>query len=250
MLILCLAVASLLAWFISALAGGGSPLVLIPVVNFFLEAAAVAPVITIGMLLGNAQRALLFWQHIDWKMTRWYLPGAIAGALLGAYTFTQIQVEWVQILIGLFLLATVLSYSLNKQERTFTVQTWQFLPAGFFHAFISGLVGSSGPVMNPFYLNYGLVKEQMLATKAVHVIVVHIAKLFVYAAFGVLKPEYLGYGLVIGLAAAPATWAGQYILQKMSDRQFRQLVMASMAIAGVLMLWEQRDLMTFWQGVH
>ncbi|MBD2123433.1 hypothetical protein [Trichocoleus sp. FACHB-262] len=44
--------------------------------------------------------------------------------------------------------------------------------------------------------------------------------------------------------------AGQNILQKISDRQFHQLVMANMAIAGVLMLWEQRDLMTFWQVIH
>ncbi|MEP0872300.1 hypothetical protein NDA01_21020 [Trichocoleus desertorum AS-A10] len=40
------------------------------------------------------------------------------------------------------------------------------------------------------------------------------------------------------------------ILQKISDRQFHQLVMANMAIAGGLMLWEQRDLMTFWQAIH
>lgn len=244
--IFCLASASFIAWFVGALAGGGSPLVLIPVATFCLDAQAVTPVITIGMLLGNTQRAFLFRQHINWPLTWWYLPGAIAGAVLGAYTFTQIHVEWVQILIGLFLLLTVANYAVGKREQTFKVKRWQFLPVGFLYAFISGLIGSSGPVMNPFYLNYGLIKEEMIATKSAHVIVVHIAKLVVYLGFGVLNREHVGYGLLIGLAALPANWAGQYMLKKINEQQFRQLVMASMAIGGAVMVWQQRSLVTLW----
>ena len=44
------------AWFISMLVGGGSPLILIPVVTLLLGAPAVAPVLTIGSTLGNVQR--------------------------------------------------------------------------------------------------------------------------------------------------------------------------------------------------
>lgn len=244
--ILCLTSVSFIAWFVSVLAGGGSPLILIPVVTFFLAPQAVAPVITIGMLLGNIQRALFFWQHINWPVTQWYLPGAIAGAVLGAYTFTQIHMEWVQILIGLFLLVSVASYGFRKPQQTFRVQCWQFLPAGFIYAFISGLIGSSGPIMNPIYLNYGLVKEEMIATKAAHVIVIHIAKLGVYLAFGALSQEYLGYGLLIGLAALPANWAGRYVLNKINEQQFRQLAIVTMAIGGAMMVWQQRSLVMLW----
>jgi len=60
-----------------------------------------------------------------------------------------------------------------------------------------------------FYLNYGLVKEKMIATKSAHVLVVHMAKMVTYAAFGAMTMPYLGYGLVISITAAPANWLGQ-----------------------------------------
>ncbi len=244
--IVSLTLVSFVAWFISTLAGGGSPLVLVPLVNFLLGPAAVAPAITTGMLLGNSQRIFMFWRHINWPVTLWFLPGGLTGAVLGAYAFTKIHLEWLELLIAVFLLVAVFSFGFGKKERTFSAKAWQFLPAGFLFAFVSGLIGSSGPAMNPLYLNYGLLKEEMIATKATNVAVIHVVKMVTYAALGVLTPQSLGYGLAIGLAAAPANWGAQHFLGKISDLQFRQLVLGMMAIAAVFMLWEQRDLVMFW----
>lgn len=103
---------------------------------------------------------------------------------------------------------TVVGYWLGKKEHTFTVHAWQFLPVGFLYPFISGLIGSKGSAVNPFYLNYGLIKEQMIATKAANIVVVHVVKIVTYAAFGALTTQYLGYGLIIGLTAIPANCLG------------------------------------------
>lgn len=243
MTFLDLTLASFVAWFLSTLAGGGSPFILIPLINWMLGAAAVPPVITVGMLLGNAQRVFLFWKEIDWQVTLWYLPGAILGAVLGSYAFVQLQLNWLQLAIGLFLLFSVFTYGFGRKERSFSVRLWQFLPVGFLYAFVSGLIGSTGPVMNPFYLNYGLVKEQMIATKSLNVMVIHVTKLVAYASFGVLTTEHLQYGLAIGLGAIPANLLGQAVLRRMNDRLFRQLVIAMMALSGAWMLVEQRDVL-------
>ena len=244
MTILLLVLASFIAWFISSLAGGGSPFIIIPMVNFLLEPQAVPPIVTTGMLLGNSQRAFLLWQYIDWRLTWWYLPGAVIGAVLGAFIFTQTQLQWLQVILGLFLVSSVFSLGFGK-EQSFKVPGWFFLPAGFVYAFLSGLIGSIGPVLNPFYLNYGLVKEEMIATKSAHVLVVHVVKMITYAALGALSLPYLGYGLVIGIAAIPANWLGQMALQKISDEQFRQFVIALVTISGLLILWDQRDFFAF-----
>jgi hypothetical protein len=246
MTIVLLLLASFIAWFISSLAGGGSPFIIVPMVNFLLETQAVPPVVTTGMLLGNLQRTFVFWQDIDWQLTWWYLPGGVLGAILGAFVYTQTQLQWLQILLGLFLVSSVFSFGLGKKEKSFQVQGWFFLPAGFVYAFLSGLIGSIGPVLNPFYLNYGLVKEKMIATKSAHVVVVHVAKIFTYAVFGAFTQSYLWYGLVIGIAAVPANWLGQIVLKKISDEQFRQFVIALVTISGLLILWDQRDFFAFW----
>jgi uncharacterized protein len=246
MLIFSLAVVSFFAWLVSTLAGGGSPFMLIPLVNSIQGAASVSPVITIGMFLGNAHRILLFWRHIDWKLTLWYVPGAIIGAMLGAYTFIQIHLDWLQLLIGVFLVISIFGFGLEQKETTSKVKAWYILPAGFVKAFVSGLIGTTGPVLNAFYLNYGLVKEELIATKATHVVIIHLVKILTYAAFGILSPQVIATGLVIGVGAIPANFLGKYILNKINAQQFRLIVLATMAISGVWMLWGQRDLLVFW----
>ena len=245
MVIFWLTLTSLISWFLSTLAGGGTPLILIPTIGFFLGGAAVPPVLTIGMLLGHPQRIWLYWRHIDWLLTWWYLPGALMGASLGAFVFTQIQLEWLPILLAFFLLSSIFSYGEGKEKRLFKVHSWYFLPGGFIYAFLSGLIGSTGPLLNPLYLNYGLNKEEMIATKSANLIIVHVAKVITYAIFGALTPSYLGYGLLLGIAAFPGNWLGQMALGQISEKQFQKLVVGFVAFSGILMLWEQRDFFSF-----
>lgn len=246
MIILSLFVASFVAWFLSMLAGGGSPFILIPVISLLLGAQAVAPVITTGLLIGNAQRGLVFWNHINWPVTTWYIPGAAVGALIGCYGLTQIHVEGMQLVLGAGLLVMVANYLLPSKESGLTIQAWHFLPLALINAIGSGLIGSTGPVMNPLYLSYGLEKEAMVATKAFNKAILHLVKLVAYASFGSLNREYLAYGLVIGLGAIPANWLGKQVLAKMSAQQFRQLVFAFVAVSGVAMIWQQRHFLSVW----
>jgi uncharacterized membrane protein YfcA len=261
--IVYLSVASFFAWIVSTLAGGGSPFILIPLVNLLMGAAAVPPVITIGMFFGNAHRVFLFWRDIDWVLTAWYAPGAIAGAILGAYTFTQIHLDWLQLVIGVFLIVSAFLFEIEKKPEKldqklddkfaealiseevkpkFQLKAWYIMPAGFLKAYVSGLVGTTGPVLNPFYLRYGLVKEKMIATIATLMTIIHLVKIITYGAFAAMSKEQIVAGLAIGLAAVPANLVGKYILSRMSPDQFRQIVLAFMGVGGIWMLWGQKDL--------
>ena len=142
---------SFAAWFVSMLVGGGSPLILIPLVTLLLGAQSVAPVLTIGSVLGNAQRGMLLWKHIDWSLTLWQVPGVVTGSLLGAYAFTQIETEGLQLFIAIALLYLVLHSFLSDRLNlpSFNFQAWHFLPLGFLNAVASGLIGSTGPILNP-----------------------------------------------------------------------------------------------------
>jgi uncharacterized protein len=241
--VLLLGTVSFMAWFVSMLAGGGSPLVLIPLVSSLWGVQATAPVITLGMLIGNGQRSLFFWQQINWPVTFWYLPGAVAGAIIGAYGITRLHLEWLQLLIGIGLLAMVVNFLQAKSESRFACKAWYFLPAAFLNAIASALIGSTGPIMNPMYLSYGLVKESMIATKSLHKTVLHLVKVLAYLSFGLFQPEYWLYGLIIGFASIPANWLGKQVLARMSVDQFKAAIFAFIAFSGVWMLWQQRELL-------
>jgi uncharacterized membrane protein YfcA len=242
MIVISLFLAGSAGWFFSTLAGGGSPLILLPVLGWFLEATVIPPVLTTGMLLGNLQRMGMYWKAIDWPSTGWYLPGAIVGSTLGAFVFARLQLEWLPLVLGLFLVFSSVSQLFQQNNPFFKIHTWYFLPAGVVYAFLSGLVGSTGPMLNLFYINYGLVKEPMVATKSVHMVVVHVAKLVAYAAFGVLHLPFLGYGLLLGFAAWPGNWLGRKVLERMSAAQFKRAVMLFVSMSGLLLIWRERGL--------
>ena len=240
-MIVWLTLASFVGWFVSSLSGGGSPLILIPVLAIFFSPGAIPPVLTTGMLFGNIQRVWLYWRDIDWLLMWWYLPGAIFGSCLGAFTFTKTELEWLPLLLGLFLIFSAIAYSFESKTPIFTVKAWYFLPGGFIYAFLSGLFGSIGPILNPFYLSYGLVKEEMIATKSAQMVAVHIFKIIVYAAFGAFTPAYVGYGVLLGLAAFPGNWLGKKVLSQMTPQSFRRIVIAFVGISGILLIWENRN---------
>lgn len=247
MSILLLTLGSFASWFISTIAGGGTPIIMIPLIGFFLGSTAIAPVITTVMLCGHPQRLWLYWQYIDWKIMGWYLPGAIIGAALGAIAYTQIQLEWLPILLAVFLIISTISYSWNENAQpAFKVYPWYFLPSGFVFAFLSGIIGSTGPLLNPLYINYGLLKEDLIGTKSAHLLVIHIIKIITYGIYGALNPTYLGYGLLMGLAAFPGNWLGRKLLTRISEQNFQKLLVRFVVLTSLFIFWEQRQLLVFW----
>ncbi len=241
-LIFLLSAVSFVAWFFSILVGGGSTLILIPVVTLLLGAQSVAPVLTIGGVISNGQRGALLWRHIDWSLTLWQIPGVIAGSVLGAYAFTRVQAEGLQLFIAIALLYMVIHSLLSHRINlpSLNLKAWHFLPLGFLNAVASGLIGSTGPILNPAYLSYGLEKERMIATRAACLSITHTVKILTYGALGVLSPTLVGYGLIVGCAALPANWLGRKVLEKMSAEQFQVAVVSFIGLSGVWMLWQQR----------
>ena len=198
------------------------------------------------MLMGNSQRIALYWQDIEKRVVIWFLPGAFIGAGLGAWAVSRIQVEWVGLLLGVVLVLSAFGMFEGDEPSPSRIRQWHFLPAGMAYSCLSGLVGSAGPLLNAMYLGYGLSKERMIATKAVNQVCMHAVKIVFYCIFGVMTQHYFLYGLVIGIAAFPGNWIGRWVLTKMNDQSFRRLAFGFIAIAGMTLIWEQRELV--WEG--
>ena len=116
--------------------------------------------------------------------------------------------------------------------------TW-FIPIGFLVAFFSTIVGAVGPILNPFYLNYGLEKEKMIATKTFNSFLVGFVQISSYTALGSLQNNLWMYGIVLGIGASVGNWIGKSFLAKVSNTLFRKLVLVVMVISGVIMIIKQ-----------
>src|SRR5690554_6878774 len=226
----------ILAYVVSTLSGGGGALIMVPVVGFYLSPSVVAPVVNLGNMIGRPARLVLFWKDIDWKIVAYYVPSAIVGALVGGYIFVQLKADWLQVILGLFLISTVFQYRFGKKKRSFPMKLVYFIPLGFIVTLISTLFGATGPILNPFYLNYGLMKEKMIATKTANSFIAGIAQLSTYTFLGVFKGELWFYGLIIGVGAIIGNIFGKKVLSKLSDQTFRKIVVWLMVISGCFMI--------------
>ena len=224
----------------STFAAGGGSMLMVAAASGLLRGHAIAPVVTLTSLIAGAGRLVFFWRHVDWRVVLWYLPGAIGGALLGGWIFTWLSADLVQICSALFLISTVWQYRLGERARSFRMRLPGFLPVSFASGMISAIVGASGVLANPFYLNYGMVKERMLATRAMNSLAIQLAKIAAYSAFGALTWELALHGIVAGAGAVLAIWVTRPWLHRLKVRRFRELAVLVMVVSGVMLLWQQR----------
>lgn len=237
--LIILFIAGIFAFIISTISGGGGALILVPFLNFLIGTTKTAPVINLGTFIGRPARLVLFWKHINWKVFWYYVPAAIVGAWVAGWFFTSIDASWLQILVGIFLISTVFQYRFGKKERSFPVKLWFFIPLGFLVSLLGTIIGALGPILNPFYLNLGLDKEELIATKTVNSFFLGIAQIGSYTFFGLLYRELWIYGIALGLGAVIGNIIGKNFLSKMKSSTFRKLLILLMVISGILLIYKQ-----------
>lgn len=235
-LFLVLGFLGFIAFAVSTVASGGGALILVGTLGSLIPSNAIAPVVHLGNFLGRPSRVWIFRKHIRWDIVLYYLPSAILGGFIGAYFFAHLELEWVIPIIAIFLISTPFQYRFGKKKQAFSMSLWMFVPLGSIVSFVSSLIGATGMVLNPFYLNAGVSKEELIGTKAVNSFVVGLVQVGTYASFGLLDGVKLYYGLSIGIGALVGNFVGKRWLTKISDKRFLQLVILLMFITGCLML--------------
>ncbi len=225
-------------WFFSTVAAGGAATILIPFIAFTLGAQMVAPIISVAALVANPTRVYAFRKNINWQIIRYLLPGSIIGAILGAWSFSKANTQIIQIILGLFLISYILENTLRKSAYTIRMKLSWFFPLGVIVSFLSGLIGATGPIQNPFMLNYGVTKEYLVGTKAINSLFMQITKITAYGFFGIFTTEAVIYGAVVGCGAMIGIFLARDYLKKINTEQFMQCTTTIMFLCGVAMLFK------------
>ncbi len=244
LLLLILFLSGVVAFSVSTLSAGGGGLLLIPILNILLGIPYTAPVLNTANLLGRPVRLVLFWKQIDWKAVCWYAPMALTGALLSGYLFTRANLPLLQLLVALFLISTIWQYRWGKKKDSFPMRYPFLAPLAILIAVISTLIGGLGPVLNPFYLNLGLSKERLIATKTANSFLMGMAQVSSYSWFGLLNRQLILYAITLGVGIAIGNIIGKRLLTNMSDIRFRQWIIGFMVFSGSLMLG--RLVLSYW----
>ena len=227
------------AFSLSAACGGGAGLLLMPLLGSVLPAAQVPAALSLGTSTSAVSRIILFRRHIRWDIVRWFMPASLPAVWFGAYSLSRLSPVYIELFIGIFLLMNLPQFLKRSQCDEINVRPlpkFYLIGIGAAAGFLSGMTGAVGLLFNRFYLRYGMSKENIIATRAANELMLHLIKLVLYAALGLLSVRALELGLIVAAAAIAASLSVIWWLPKMSESLFRRLGYGAMVMAGVLIM--------------
>ncbi|MFF0156033.1 sulfite exporter TauE/SafE family protein [Streptomyces sp. NPDC005263] len=197
---------------LSAVAGFGGGVLLLPVFVAVLGTRDAVAVLTVAQLASNGSRVWFNRREVHRRLVGVFAIGAVPAAAAGALLFATTPLPALTRLIGVFLLVVVAWRRCSPHAAR--LDDSAFAAVGAASGFGSALVGSVGPMVAPFFLARGLLRGAYIGTEAASAVVMHLTKLVVFGAAAVLSAS----SALIGLALAPASTAGAWVGKKIVDR--------------------------------
>ena len=227
-------VAAFLLAVVSAVAGFGGGVVLLPVFVALFGLRVAVPVLTLTQLVSNGSRVALNRHDVDRRLVGWFALGAVPCAVGAGLLFATAPLGFLRRLLGVLLLVVVLWRRLRPHPPQLAPPA--FVAVGAASGLGSALVGSVGPLTAPFFLARGLVKEAYIGTEATSAVVLHAAKLVAYGVGALLSAGVLVLGLLLAPPTMLGAWAGRHVVRRISADAFVLVVEIGLVVSAALLL--------------
>lgn len=228
-------IASFIAASISGAAGFGGALLLLPLLVATVGVAHAVPLLTIAQLIGNLSRVGFGFSQIHWRPVALFLLGAIPLSLLGAASFVQLPKDMVTRAIG----AIILAFVALKYVGVLRLKASSALlvMGGGVVGFLSGLVGSAGPLGAAIFLSLGLPPVAYIASEATTALAMHSVKTAIYQHYITLDQAFWLLAALMGSAMILGTWSAKRFIEHMPQAIFQRFVaILLVVIAGYMLI--------------
>ncbi len=229
---------TLVTSFISGIFGMAGGIILMAVL-VALVSVATAMIVHGGIqMFANGYRAFLLRDAIDWRVFGHYCIGAGAG--IAALFF----VSWTPDKRALYLLLglTPMLVWLPKERLHLDIKRREHaIAAGFGVQGLNTLAGVAGPMLDLFFVQADMTRQQIVATKSVTQALSHFVKIafwsvpIVTAAGWTALPPWWLFAAAIPLSALGTT-LGKRVLERMNDVNFRKWMKGLVTAIGVVLL--------------
>jgi uncharacterized membrane protein YfcA len=229
-------VIAFLAEIAGTIIGFGSSTLSLPfaVLLFNFEAALV--LVAFLHIFGSLSKISFFKEGLKWGIiTRFGIPSALAG-FVGALLVTHLDQNLLRGLLGIFLVSYVL-YSAKRHSPT-KANTISLMTGGSLSGFLAGLIGTGGALRGAFLNAYNLPKEHYIATAAATALMVDSVRIVIYVKNGFLNSEHYFYLPILLLIAIIGTWLGKLIVEHVSQKKFKNLVLIGLLMVGIKLIFD------------
>lgn len=230
--LLALVSASFFAAIVSVLAGMGGGIFLLAMSTLIFPITIVIPLNGAFFVGAQFSRVVHFFKYIDWPTARAFTLGALAGAAIGAKTYSLMS----ELIITLMLAVTILLTAWMPPVKSNINVLHPFLWIGVCHTWISTITGVGG-LMQGAMLRSGNSRNIIVGTIAGSLLTMSILKTIGYVWVGF---DYSPYLLAISLSIATGflgTWVGKRYINLISEQQFRTVMRWILTLFAIRLLW-------------
>jgi uncharacterized membrane protein YfcA len=229
--VIVLIVASFVTATVSGILGMAGGVTLLGVMTALLPSPIVVPLHGAVQLASNWTRTWAFRKHVRWPIFFVFMAPAVAGVGIAAGIWADLSLTWFRAWVGVFILAFLVWRRFKPTLRN--PPLWSYALLGLSAGLLGIFVGATGPFLAPFFLRDDFDNEEVIATKAVCQMWIHLLKV---PAFLALSFDYTPYLPVLGALIAAViggTYFGKHLLKMISKERFVfwfQAVLATLAV--------------------
>ena len=214
----------LLAEVIGTVGGFGSSVFFVPVAQVFFDFKIVLGITGVFHVFSNLAKLALFWRSIDHRLALLIGIPSVALVVLGALLTSKIQSELALAALGAFLMLFALAF-LVLPKLKIRPTNLNAIVGGSLAGFLAGLFGTGGALRGATMAAFGLSKDVFVGTSAAIDFAVDASRTVVYVDKGYITPEVYPHIAGLVVVAALGSYLGKLILNKMTQEQFRVIVL-------------------------
>jgi len=233
--ILLFLILALISEIIGTIGGFGSSVFFVPVAEFFFDFKTVLMLTAIFHDFSNTSKLILFRKHIDFKLLLLFGIPSTVFVIIGAYLSNVLHYQYNELILGIFLIAFSTLIFL-KPTFQLPISKVSSITGGSAAGFLAGLIGTGGAIRGMSLAAFNLEKNIFIATSAAIDFFVDISRTVVYFQNGYYQPSHLLYLPFLLIVAYLGSWIGKKLLGKISQENFRKIVLTLLFIIGITMI--------------
>jgi hypothetical protein len=219
--------------------GGTMGVLITPMVALVIPVDQAIGLLLPVFMLGDAFALVAHWRRWNGRLIALLIPGGLLGITLGTFVLTNISVEFLQRLLGIFVFLFV-GYKLVESKILkslhYQARNWHGWLAGGVAGFTSTLAHAGGPPIVIYLLMQNITPAVFVATSVLFFTVVNWIKVPYYYRAGLLDFAILAQVVWLAPLVPLGVWVGKRLAMRADRAVYERIILVLLAISGVLLL--------------
>lgn len=224
---------SIIAEILGTVGGFGSSVFFVPMASYFMDFQTVLGITALFHLSSNITKLGFFRKGFDKTLMLYLGIPAVLFVSIGAFLSKYANPALLTLILGIFLVAFGLLFLINKTLKV-SASKKNAIIGGSLSGLFAGLLGTGGAIRGATMTAFNLNKEKFIATSAIIDLGIDLSRSIIYTYNGyVHKHDLYLIPILIGVSIA-GTYLGKKILDKITQEQFKRIVLFLLVGVGLL----------------